>query len=128
MLLEKVARIFARLALDLNWKRGKSECIVRYRGHGATAVYQSHIADGCIVYEVPSIPGLTSGNVLHAVDRYAHLGCVISASGGLHDDAKKKETAALSAYAPIAVRVFGCTKLQEELKRSMAVSLVEFRL
>ena len=83
MLLEKVALIFARLALDLNWKRGKSECLVKFRGHGATATYQSHRVDGCIVFEVPEVPSLSLALVLHAVDRYTYLGCVTTSSGNL---------------------------------------------
>eukprot|EP00973_Karenia_brevis_P095746 12428939-Karenia_brevis.AAC.1 len=45
-LLFHVVSIFARLALDINWNKGKTECIVKYRGAGATSRYAQHRRDG----------------------------------------------------------------------------------
>eukprot|EP00973_Karenia_brevis_P032836 4533103-Karenia_brevis.AAC.1 len=60
LLLHHVVNVFARLALDLNWKKGKSECIIRYRGKHASECYAEHRVDNKLVYVVLAAPGQQS--------------------------------------------------------------------
>ena len=126
--LRTVASSFAKFALDINWKRGKSECFVKYRGKHATTHYANNRVDGAIVYNVPAVPGLSSETTLHAVDCYTHLGFVSAMSGKLALDARHKERNAMGAYAPLAINIFGNRDLDIGLRDSLGTSLVLSRL
>ena len=102
--------------------------MVRFRGKESTQCYCDNRVDGKLVFDVPGVPGASEPTVLHVVDKYVHLGCVVTTSGSLHDDGKLKERNAMSSYAPLAMNIFGSEHLGRDLKVSLAASLVESRL
>ena len=54
-LMASVVRVFKVLSLDINWKPGKSECMLRYRGKRAAAKYDKRRIDGKLWVQVKAI-------------------------------------------------------------------------
>jgi hypothetical protein len=116
-------RIFGPLGLIINWAPGKSELMVIYRGKGASEQYAAMQTPGG--YGV-SLPGLD--HVLTAVSSYKHLGSSTQSNGSNMQFVMKRSSLALSAYVPIASKVFGARNIDRHLKLSLYNSLVESRL
>eukprot|EP00959_Pyramimonas_sp_CCMP1952_P443569 9286222-Pyramimonas_sp.AAC.1 len=70
------------LALEINWKPGKSERMVGHRGKQSSNHYASL---KCGDQRCLEFPGL--GISLHVVDEYKHVGCVSTPDGRLKRDA-----------------------------------------
>ena len=124
ILLSAVVRVFKCLSLDINWKPGKSECMLRYRGKGAAAKYEQRRADGKLRVRVKDIEGC----YLTVVESYKHLGGVISIRGDIIADANHKLGAAMTAYVPIALKIFGDHSVSDFLKLHFAQMLIHTRL
>jgi hypothetical protein len=119
-----LVRIFNLLGMVINRKPGKTECILRYRGKGATAALERTRGNGKLVIKIPGV----SDQVLHVVQHYKHLGGIISADGSLHKDAKHKVDAGMTAYSPIAMKVCGSPHMGTWLKLQFCDSLLMSRL
>ena len=105
--LEVVSLIFSKYNMSLNWSKGKSEAIVVYRGKNARLMSsQLEQEDGSRSLCVRSL-----GKKLNIVDSYKHVGSVVQSAGLLIKDAKHRASSALSAYAPLAMRVFGSNSI-----------------
>ncbi|CAK0837731.1 unnamed protein product [Prorocentrum cordatum] len=101
-LLEVLCRLFRLCAMVINWAPGKTECMLRYRGKNASAHWGQHRhEDG--VYVKSDHDGAIK---LSIVSKYKHLGTVVSIAGTCKPDAEKRASAAMDAYAPVAIRVF----------------------
>ena len=125
VLLAIVTRVFDLLRLEINWKPGKTECFLRYRGRQAAAKLQARRTgpDSSLVVAVPGTP-----HVITVVGKYKHLGGVTCADQSITADAQCKRRAAAAAYGPLAVKIFASTKVEEELKLQLMWSLVMSRL
>ena len=104
ILFSSLVRIFNRNGFSINWSKGKTEAMLKYRGNGASAAMRRRCSGGTPVI---SLPSFASAANLCVVASYKHLGSVVSADGSLGADAMHRESLALNAFAPIAVCVFG---------------------
>ena len=97
------------------WKPGKTECLLQYRGHGASKRLEARRIgpDGRLVVRVPK-----SDASINVVESYKHLGGIVTRDGGLVPDAASKKQSALAAYMPIAMKVFASSRLALLLKLS----------
>lgn len=123
-MLNHIVRICAEMWLDIKWKPGKTEAFIRYRGQGATKFLESkRRPDGSLGFPVPQ-----SSLTVCIVDQYRHLGGVVCCDGNVQPDAVAKTTSAMSAYVPIALKVFGSPAISIALKFVFMASLVMSRL
>ena len=123
-LLSAVVRVFQVLSLDINWKPGKSECMLRYRGKRAAAKYDKRRRDGKLWVQVRDLENC----YLSVVQCYKHLGGMVTIGSDCVVDANHKYESAMCAYAPLAVKVFGDPSVTDFLKLQFAQSLVHSRL
>ena len=122
---EALASIFDDFGLAINWGPGKSECLVKFRGAGAVEQYHANCVDGKLCFAVPCDGEIGVTRYLHAVNAYKHLGALITTSESVVLDARHKERMAMSAYSPIAYRVFGSDSIDNALKCHSKGSLVD---
>ena len=116
--------VFALFQLDLNFKPGKSEAMLRYRGKNASRHFAALRHEDGFYIDWPVL----QGRKLHVVDRYTHLGTVLSISGSLVPDAIRKAGATTGAYGPLAARVFGSPKISLAVKIALMQSLLLSKL
>ena len=97
----------------MNWKPGKSECFLIFRGKGSTGRLQRRrvLPKGGLAVTVPR-----RGVKLLVVSCYKHLGGVISAGGTLGAAAQHLRGQAAQSYAPIACKIFGSPVVSAQLK------------
>ena len=115
----------ARHGFLVNWKRGKTEIMMKLRGSKAAVVEQRLVneLDGEPVIVLPS-----GRQVLQVVKHYRHLGGIITDDGGMNAEVIARCTAAMTAYVPLACRIFGCRAISVPLRMSFCSSLVMSRL
>ncbi|CAK0870212.1 unnamed protein product, partial [Prorocentrum cordatum] len=113
------ANVFAEFGLRINWKKGKSETIVRCRGPGAAKVIEELRSEHGL--RIPLDYGATA---MRVVDGYQHLGGVISAGGSMVPEARQRASSAMSAYSPIAAKVFSSVVIGNAVKLHLLHSLV----
>ena len=114
---------FRRYWLQTNWRPGKSEALLVYRGEHATTCLNARRAGGNIQIPVPG-----GEQHLHVVTDYKHLGGVIASNASIIPEMRQRTTSAMAAYGPIAMKVFGCTAIQEHLKLHFVRGLILPRL
>ena len=125
MLLLTVCRVYKVLNLTINWKPGKTEAILQYRGQHAAASLRARRPS---LGEPPVIAVPSSTDLLHIVSEYKHLGGEITASGSLVPLASGRRKRALAAYAPLAMKIFGSEFLDLGLRQWLFNTLVMSRL
>lgn len=81
--------------------------------------------DGVIGFDLPHP---YSEQRLSVVDRYNHLGSFVSTNECLTYDAQHRCSSAVSAYVPIAMRIFGSSHIHKGLKIHFMSSLILSRL
>ena len=114
---------FQLLKLEVNWRPGKTECLVQMRGkQGRDIVEEWRREDGSL-----SIPVPQCDMRINVVDRYRHLGTIVMANGNDVPNARLRAKSAKEAYGPLALRVFGSGHIPAPLKLSLYMSLVESR-
>eukprot|EP00973_Karenia_brevis_P001721 234277-Karenia_brevis.AAC.1 len=126
ILLQLLSITFADLDFKINWDKGKTECCLLYRGAGAgkaMANWQHH--DG---WYIPFADAGGSAAKLFIVSSYKHLGTVVAIDGSDVLDAKRKACSTMTAYAPIAVKIFGSSWIHMYLKLAFLDSLILTRL
>ena len=118
--LTTVSCVFRRYNMFLNWSRGKSEVMISYRGKHSKAVQQELVQpDGSLALRVHGLNKLIS-----VVDSYKHVGSFVDCSAGLFKEARHRSNAGMSAYAPIATRVFGSSAISVKRRIALGTSLV----
>jgi hypothetical protein len=122
--LNSLVRIFECLSLSINWKPGKTECLLKYRGQHAAKHLEARRFDSKLRIDVPG----SLNCKLHVVQSYKHLGSVISIDVSTVHDAKHKCGIAMAAYAPISTKVFGSDQVSFFLKQISKDALVLSRL
>ena len=116
--LNALVESFSALDLEINWSKGKTEALVRFRGSGAQQVFASHCHDGQLSFEVPG-----SSSRLLVVDHYKHLGTNLSLDSACMADARHKEQSTLAAYSPLAVQIFASPVIHDWVKLHLMFSL-----
>ena len=111
---------FQLLKLDVNWRPGKTECLVQMIGkHGRDLVEKWRRDDG--------IPVPQCDMRINVVDRYRHLGTMVMANGNDVPNARLRAKSAKEANGPLALRIVGSGHIPAPLKLSLYMSLVESR-
>ena len=113
---------FTAFNLHINWKKGKSEAMLRYRGRGAAKRLDARRSDRGLGIHIDD------GNFLHIVGEYKHLGGLITASGSVAPEVTHRVSAAMSSYGPLSGRLFGASEVPTPLKMAFLRSLVLSRL
>ena len=113
------------MQLEINWKPGKTECSLRCRGRRSTARLERRRLGHNHSLGVKTPHPCACINV---VRQYKYLGSIQHDEGTAVPDAKMKAAAALSAYAPLAFKVFGSAHIRTCVKESLFASLVLSRL
>ena len=117
---------FDKMGLTINFAPGKTECMVKFRGRDAQKILNQRVTSGKLVYNVNGVDGeLVAVNI---VQSYKHLGLVTSFSAADTADARRKARSAMSAYTPLAVRIFGSPSIYLSTKLSLFESLIQSRL
>ena len=125
VVLKLLVSIFDILRLEVNWKPGKTECFLRYRGKRSVRRLEARRLgpNGELLVKVP-------GTTQHitVVPSYKHLGGVVCDDGNLVIDVSCNVRSAMSAFIPIALKVFGSKRISAEVCFSFFWSLVVTRL
>ena len=124
LVLKHVVRICTQMRLEINWSPGKTEGLLRYRGHGgAKRLEQKRRSDGSLGFPIPG-----SFSFVNIVEKYKHLGGVVCCDGNLQPEAIGRCRSATATYVPIGAKVFGSSAVNRELKCTFLWSLVLSRL
>ena len=108
---------FQLLKLEVNWRPGKTECLVQMRGkQGRDIVEKWRREDGSL-----SIPVPQCDTRINVVDRYRHLGTIVMANGNDMPNARLRWKSAKEAYGPLALRIFGSGHILAPLKLSLCI-------
>ena len=132
-----LAEAFEWYGMTINWKAGKTEALMVFRGPGAKAQKLKLIQpNGERMFVVDrdhhrrrlyKKSRKLSTVKVHVVSSYKHLGSIIDESSNLVPDARHRERSALSAFVPL-VKVLGSHALGLQRKVRLAWSLVMPRL
>ena len=142
VLLELLLLTFNAMDLKINWAKGKTECMVQYRGKGATQHRMQWKTDDGYKIRLPGKCDHTDGvrrrimrkrqaadkHYLLIVSNYKHLGVHICIDGSDVQDARHKEAQAMMSFAPIATKVLGSRDIGLCLKNIFLEALVLSRL
>jgi len=125
VLLESLTTVFSKFCLDINWGRGKTEAMLKYRGRHATKLFEQRRDEQGLHI---GLPASCVGQRLHVVDRYKHLGGIVAICGTIMYEVQQRCANALVAYTPLAGNVFGSPIFRPWLKFHLCSSLVMSRL
>ena len=93
---------FQLLKLEVNWRAGKTECLVQMCGkHGRDIVEKLRREDGSLSIPVPQCDMRTN-----VVDGYRHLGTTVVANGNDVPNARLRAKSAKEAFGPLALHIF----------------------
>ena len=121
---EDIVASFRAFGFKLNWKPGKSEAFLIFRGKHA-ALYNKRVRDSMNTVKLPLGAGCDS---LRIVESYTHVASVLSYDGSCNLDVLKRIASANASYAPLALKVFGASSVTVKVKLHLAESLVFSRL
>ena len=104
VMLDRLVNVFADFGLNVNWKPGMTECMIRLRWPRSGVVFGELCCDGG-----PQIAVSGTSPVVHLqiVNRYKHLGSFIQENESLDADAIHKSRAALCATAQLRTESLG---------------------
>jgi len=125
ILLTELIGIFAAHGFQINWNPGKSEAILKYRGHGAKNAAEARLHEGRPRIKLPIS---ANRRFLNVVDVYKHVGSIASCDGSVVPDASLRSSSALAAYVPLVNTLFASASVPTTLKLRFADSLVFSRL
>ena len=101
--LEAVTDVFANFGLILNWRKGKSEAMMRLFGRGSGDVLESlRRPSGELAFPLPERCG---DQHLLIVPSYKHLGTRLTTDLCFRQDAKTKSRAGMAAHVMLAGKV-----------------------
>jgi hypothetical protein len=121
-----VTSTFRKYGLTINWKPGKTEAMLRYRHKNSSkALDNRRVPSGKISIKLPPSCG---DNQLNVVDKYKHLGGMITVTGNMTPEMEHRASSALQAFTPLATRIFGSVHVPTHLKMSFVQSLIYCRL
>mmetsp|Transcript_132726 Transcript_132726/g.264871 ORF Transcript_132726/g.264871 Transcript_132726/m.264871 type:complete len:539 (+) Transcript_132726:2-1618(+) len=135
-LMSIVRKTFTTFGMLVNWKPGKTEYMVTWRGPGANKEQERvpHVMNGNGILlrdkrrRCKHKTAVVADTVMLRVDQYKHLGSIISADRKLTAESKHREQAANTAYVSIQSKLLGSRWLCTEKKKMLVQSLVVSRL
>jgi hypothetical protein len=127
--IETIVATFAKFNFTVNFSKGKTELMVKFRGKNAKSCKESLTQGSEFLWSLTDDARLRSGaEALHVVDKYKHLGSIVEVDGSLMLEATSRVGRAMNAFAPIAGKIFGSPRINLERKLILAWSLVFSRL
>ena len=126
VVMRNICQVFRYFGFKVNWKPGKTECFITLRGKHAEPQKQKLLKrDGEVVIPLPPDCGHPW---LRVVRRYVHLGSGLDGSCGPGPDVQIRTTSAMSAFTPIAKKVFGNPWVARSVRLRLLSSLILSRL
>ena len=120
---------FERYGMSINWKPGKTEAMVIYRGkHAKSEKCRLATSESTSLFRVFPDRAEEDDVQIHVVPEYKHLGSIIAASGSLVPEARQRARSAMNAFAPLAMKVFGSKSVGIQRRITLGWSLVVSRL
>ena len=74
------------------------------------------------------LPSACGDNRLTVVDRYKHLGGIITSTGNMTPEMEHRSGLALQAFTPLATQIFGSVHVPRHFEMSFVYSLIYSRL
>ena len=126
VLMRHLCQVFMYFGFKINWKPGKTECFLTFRGKHSEAQRQKLVKqDGQLMIPLPQECGHP---FLRVVRRYVHLGSGLDGACGPAPDVQIRTASALSAFTPISKKVFGNSWVTRAVRLRLLSSLVLSRL
>ena len=123
-LTSQVRDVFNDHGLVLNFKAGKTEAIINFRGRGSLQL-KHLLSDSLYHISLPSRSG--SNDMLRVVARYKHMGNIIRDDGAFTDEINYRNSMAYSSYAKLRAKVFKNKVISTEVRVNIYNSLVGTR-
>ena len=120
-----ICEIFGSLGMVVNWGTGKTDAFLSLRGKKSTELKSelwSSDAPGI------AIDPKCGAERLRLVRDYKHLGSTLTDDANNNLEAIRRSRSGLSAYVPIAMKVFGARCISLRLRLDLAATLVFSRL
>ena len=119
--------------MALNFQKGKTEVMIKYRGKGARDAKENlrklPASSGSQSLPVELVHGSSVRNVgLVLTDVYKHLGSLVSIDGLLAPEAHARVRSAMSSYAPLSAAILGSRSVSVARRMRLGWSLVISRL
>ena len=121
-ILATIADTFDMFGMELNYKKGKTEAFLVYRGR-RQAHYKELLENDDFKLAVPGHPG----KAVSVVTEYIHLGTCMDCDCNPNADVNRRVSSAMCSYVPIA-SVLARTATPVKTRLSLASSLVFTRL
>jgi hypothetical protein len=126
VLMRNLCQTFRYFGFKINWKPGKTECFLKFRGkHSEAQRKKLTLQDGQCLLPLPSECGHPH---LRVVRRYVHLGSGLDDLCSPAPDVQIRTTSAMSAFSPISKKVFGNISVTRNVRLRLFHSLVLSRL
>ena len=126
VLLNTILAVFGACHLQISWEQGKTEGILRFRGSGALAEREAfRMPDGSLGIDLTPFGSVET---LHLVEHYKHLGTHVDHRDVHVDNALSRVRSALSAYAPLAHKLYGSALVSVRHRLHFFRTLVMSRL
>ena len=123
--LSDLCEVFGANGFVIHWKPGKTDCLLKHRGTDATRLLKDKCCGEVVRFPLPAI---ASSPFLHVTTAYKHLGSIISMDGSLVPDANHRASLALNAFAPLAMKLFGCSRISVAIRMEFFETLINSRL
>ena len=122
---DQLVYMFSKFGFVINWSKGKTEIMCKYRGTHAARHMHEKCESGSPMFPLPA--GASAKHVC-IVDAYKYLGSIVCENGSYFNDAIHRASVAMNAFAPIAVRIFGNSSVSIKIKFMFFDSLICSRL
>ena len=124
--------VFDHYGMTVNWKPGKTEAIIVYRGKKAKDEAAKLVGqDGARTFVIPKeCQGVDEQSWIrvNVVAQYKHLGSTINGSGNLVPEARQRVKSSMHAFAPLAKRMLGSKSVGLKRRVTIGWTLVISRL
>ena len=112
---------FHEHAMILNWKRGKSEAIVSYKGAGAREQYRITVIDQASTLPIGS-------DKLRIVAQYKHMGSLAGVRARMRSEIVARSGSMFTQYRPCRKSLYANDGIDEHIRLMLAKSLLFTRL
>ena len=137
-IVKALRRCFHKYALDMNWKPGKTEGILMWRGKRATSEKkQLRRHDGRWVLDVEGRcrrhrskyprKGIEQNVAVNIVKTYKHLGGIIEENGNMFPEIQNRCRSAMNSFAPLA-KLIGSKHVNLRRRVNLSHSLIMSKL
>ena len=125
VLLSAVAKVFRHHALTVNWKKGKTEALLSYRGRHAATFYRKRTREGGgLGIKLPSGAG---SDYVSVVRQYKHLGGIITTKAIMEEEIMARTGQGQGALSQLA-RLTARKELPAALKLNVVAACSWSRL